>query len=287
MRAFVAAEARHPFDLTRGPVWRVTLARLGDDDHLLLIVAHHIAFDGWSGGILFRELSALYGAFRCGASASLPDIAAQVVDYAAWQEQLARGDFLSSQLDYWKKQLAGPLPVLQLPADRSRPPLPTFCGRTEPIALSAELSRQLRELSRREGVTLFMTLLAAFQTLLARHSGQDDVLVGTSIADRPWEQLEGAIGMFLNEIVLRADLSDNPTFRELLARTRQTALDGYANADVPFETVARELRPERDPATTRCFRRCFCSRTSPSSSRSSRGSPSSLFPPTRGRRGST
>jgi amino acid adenylation domain-containing protein len=238
-------EAERPFDLARGPLLRATLLRLDPQDHVLLLTMHHIASDAWSAGVLFHELNALYEVFSAGISSSLPDLPIQYGDFAQWQSDWLEGEVLEQQLSYWREQLAD-LPVLELPTDRPRPALQSRRGALQSVRFSRELTEALRELSRREGVTLFMTLLAAYQTLLSRYCGQDEIVVGTPILNRSRPDIEGVIGFFVNTVVLRTDLSGNPTFRELLGRVREVALGAYAHPDLPFEKLVEELRPERN-----------------------------------------
>jgi aspartate racemase len=240
------------FDLARGPLWQMILLRVADEEHGLLFTIHHIVFDEWSRGIFFRELWALYAANVNKEPSPLPELAIQYVDYAAWQRQWLRGEVLENEVAYWKQQLAG-APVLELPTDRPRPPVQTFRGARQPLGLSPRLSDGLKTLGRREGVTLFMTLLAAFQTLLYRYTGQDDISVGTFVANRDQVETENVIGFFVNNLVLRTDLSGNPGFRELLARVREVTLGAYAHQDVPFEKLLEELQPRRDLSRTPLF----------------------------------
>ncbi|MCP4656609.1 MAG: amino acid adenylation domain-containing protein, partial [bacterium] len=242
------AEARRPFDLARGPMLRTALLRLGDQEHLLLLTAHHIAFDAWSVGVFLRELRTLYQAFTAGAgmaASALPELPVQYADFALWQRRWLTGEVLEKQLAYWRKQLAG-LPVLELPTDRPRPAVQSFRGAGEEFRVPAEPAGRLGELSRRQGATLFMTLLAAFQLLLSRSSAQQDLAVGSPIANRNQGETEGLVGFFVNTLVLRADLSGGPTYRQLLARLRDVALGAYAHQDLPFEKLVEELEPERD-----------------------------------------
>jgi len=238
-------EGKLPFDLARGPLFRVKLLRLAEEDHVLLLNLHHIVTDGWSFGVLHRELDALYEAFSVGKPSPLPDLQFQYSDYALWQRGWLQGDTLEKQLTYWKRQLAG-LPVLELPIDRQRPPVQSHQGARERFRLSPTLTAQLRLLSQREGATLFMTLLAAVKTLLFRYTGQDDIVVGAPIANRTSAEIEPLIGMFVNTLVLRTDLSGDPNFRELLGRVRDVAFGAYAHQDLPFEKLVEELQAERD-----------------------------------------
>ncbi|MGZ3459932.1 MAG: non-ribosomal peptide synthetase, partial [Archangium sp.] len=238
-------EAKRPFNLSRGPLLRVTLLKLAEREHVLLLTMHHIISDGWSMGILIREVAALYEAFTAGRSSPLPELSVQYVDFAAWQRQWLEGEVLANQLAWWKQQLAGIPQLLELAADRPRPPARTFRGENYGFVLPKELSEGIKALSQREGVTLFMTLLAAFDVLLARYSGQTDIVVGTDIANRTHAETEGLIGFFINQLVMRTKLEGDPTFRELLGRVRDAALGSYAHQDVPFEELVRELNPER------------------------------------------
>lgn len=226
--ALLSQEAARPFDLTRGPLIRTTLLRLDEHDHLFLVVMHHIVSDGWSLVLFFQELSAIYDAFVRGEQSLLSELTIQYADYAAWQREWLKGEILQTQLAYWKEKLAGELPVLDLPTDRSRPAVQTFRGAREWLVLSEDLASSIKALGRREGVTLFITLLAAFKVLLCRYTGQEDVIVGSPIANRPQTETESIIGFFLNNLALRSDLSGNPGFREVLARVRKTALEAYA-----------------------------------------------------------
>ncbi len=248
-----AEETQRPFDLSTGPLLRASVLRLSEQEHVLVFTMHHIVSDGWSIGVLVRELTTLYEAYTKGEESPLPELKIQYADYANWQREWLQGEVLEQQLGYWKKQLAGAPPVLELPTDYPRPAVQTFNGAHRSLRLTAELSRGLKELTQREGVTLFMTLLAAFQTLLSRYSGQDDIVVSTGIANRNRAETEPLIGFFVNTLVLRTDLSGEPTFRELLARVREVTLGAYAHQDVPFELLVEALAPQRDPRYTPLF----------------------------------
>ncbi|MDX6614894.1 MAG: hypothetical protein QOD75_4080, partial [Blastocatellia bacterium] len=238
-------EAHIPFDMTTGPLIRGTLVRLNDEEHILLLAMHHVVSDDWSMGVFFRELSALYESFVLGQDSPLTPLPIQYADFAAWQHAWLQGEVLGQQLEYWKRQLAGAPRVLQLPTDRPRPLRPTHEGAREEVVLPAELIRKLTAVGQSEGGTLFMTLLAAFQNLLARYTGQEDIVVGTPIAGRNRAETEGLIGYFINTLVLRTDLSGNPSFRELVRRVRDVSLGAYAHQDLPFERLVEELQPER------------------------------------------
>jgi amino acid adenylation domain-containing protein/non-ribosomal peptide synthase protein (TIGR01720 family) len=259
----VAAETRRPFDLATGPVLRATLFALAADDHVLLVVMHHIASDGWSIGVLSRELSALYAAFSSARPSPLAELPIQYADYAAWQRGYLSGDVLAAQLAYWQQRLAGATRILELPADRPRPPAPSHRGARCAFSLDAASTATLRDLARREGVTLFMLLLAAFDVLLYRWSGQTDILVGTPIAGRTRGEMEGLIGFFVNTLVMRAELADDLTFRDLLRRVREDALGAYAHQDMPFERLVQEIEPERDLSRTPIFQVMFVLQTAP------------------------
>src|SRR5215475_5475732 len=236
-RRLAAEESRQPFDLARGPLLRAALLWLGEDRHVVLFTLHHIISDGWSMGVLMREVGALYQAFADGRPSPLAQLPIQYADFAHWQRRWLRGETLERQLTYWKRQLADSPPLLALPTDRPRPAEQTFHGRVQHITLSRELSAALRELSRKEDVTLFMTLLAAFKTLLYRYTGQEDVVVGTTVANRNRAEIEGLIGFFVNTLALRTEFSGDSSFRELLGRVRETTLGAYAHQDLPFEML--------------------------------------------------
>jgi amino acid adenylation domain-containing protein len=245
-QALALVEAQRPFDLTRGPLMRASLLRLADDDHVALFTVHHIVADGWSMGVLVREVAALYRAHVEGGGAGLPELPVQYADFASWQRAYLSGEVLERQFAYWNKQLSGAPELLQLPTDRPRPAIQSHRGARHHFLLSVELTRGLRELSRRAGTTLFMTLAGALSVLLARWSGQRDICLGTAIASRTRSEIEGLIGLFVNTLVLRLRLEGDPQFVELLDQVRQTALDAYAHQDVPFEHVVDELNPRRD-----------------------------------------
>jgi hypothetical protein len=219
--------------------------KLSDTEHLVLFTMHHIVSDGWSIGVLVKEVAALYEAYLERKSSPLPELSIQYADFAVWQREWLKGEVLDEQLDFWRRQLAGAPSVLELPSDYVRPQEPSFSGAHQPVRVPAELMRKLKELSRREGTTLFMTLLAAWKMLLSRYSNQEDIVIGTPIANRNRAETENLIGFFVNMLVLRTDLSGNPTFRELLGRVREVALEAYAHQDLPFEKLVEELHPER------------------------------------------
>ena len=246
-RRLAQEEAARPFDLATGPLLRARLLRLGAQAHVVLMTMHHIASDGWSQEILIRELSLLYAAFVAGRGSPLGDLPVQYADYTLWQRDWLRGETLARQVGYWKERLAGAPAALDLPTDRSRPAVASHRGAAvHQFALSRELSTGLGELSRREGATLYMVLLAAFAMLLGRWSGQSDIVIGTPIAGRTHRQTEGLIGFFVNTLALRTDLSGDPSFRALLGRVKETALGAYAHQDLPFEKLVEALQPVRD-----------------------------------------
>ena len=254
----LAGEAvRRPFDLSQPPLLRATLVQLDDREYVLLLVLHHMVSDGWSVGSLIRELSSLYEAFSAGRASVLVELPIQYVDYAVWQRQRLEDGDLDGHIAYWKEHLYGAQPVLDLPTDRPRPAVQTSPGAVRSLDLSGHLLDALQALSQQQSATLFMTLLAAFQTLLHRYTGQADILVGTPLAGRNREEIEGLIGFFINTLVMRADVSENPTFSELLAQVRETALDAYAHQDVPFEILVDELEVQRDLSRTPLFQVMF------------------------------
>jgi acyl carrier protein len=250
-------EARRPFDLSRGPVIRVGLLRLGSEDHIIHFMMHHITCDAWSLGVLVREITVLYDAFVKGEPSPLPEITIQYADYAYWQQNWLRGEVLESEIRYWKRQLDGTLPVMVLPTERPRPATPTYEGARHSFKLPTELSEAIKQLSWRESVTPFMTMLAAFKLLLHRYTKLDDIIVGTAHANRNHADTENLIGFFINMLVMRTDLSGSPSFRELLYRVREVALDGYMHQDMPFEKIVEEMQLKRDAGNTPIFQVAF------------------------------
>lgn len=259
------AEAQRPFELAYGPMLRVTLLRLDEEEHVLLLTMHHIVSDAWSSHILVQEMTELYISQVQGRSASLAELPVQYADFAVWQRQWLSGARLDRQLDYWKERLAGVLEPLNLPMDHPRPPVQTSRGASLTLSLSPELSSAMTELSRREGVTLFMTLLAGFYALLFRYTGRPDLVVGSPIANRTRSEIERLIGFFVNTLALRADLSGNQTVRELLALVRQVCLDAYTHQDVPFEKLVEVLQPVRDVSYSPIFQVMFELQNAPTS----------------------
>jgi len=244
-RLLAQEDSRKPFDLAIGPLLRATLVTLSPEESLFLLSIHHIISDGWSLGIFFEELAEVYDAFSRGEPSPLPSLPIQYADYAVWQREWMQGKRLEEEIGYWRGQLSGAPALLELPTDRPRPAVQTFRGAQVSSSIPGELAGALRRLSRSEGATLFMTLLAAFQTLLSRFCGQEDVVVGCPVAGRSRTETEGLIGLFVNTLALRTDLSEDPTFRELLHRVRGVTIGAYSHQDVPFEKVVEELQPRR------------------------------------------
>ncbi len=269
----ILEEAQRPFDLAKGPLLRVSLLRLGEESYVLLLVMHHIISDGWSIGILIREFSALYAAFVKGEPSlqdaflpqrgtPLPELPIQYADFAYWQNQWLQGEVMEKNLSYWKQQLAN-LPVLELPTDYPRPEIQTFRGTRQHLELPKELCEEIKALSRREGVTLFMTLVAVFKTLMHYCTKQDDIVVGTDVANRNFPETENIIGFFVNQLVLRTYLGGNPTFQELLKRVREVTLAAYEHQDMPFDQLVLALKTERDLSRTPLFQSKFVLQNAP------------------------
>ena len=257
------AEARKSFELTRGPLLRTRLLRLGPEDHVLIFTLHHIISDGWSLGVLVREAKAIYAAYTQNLESPLPELSLQYADYAVWQRGWLKGDLLEQHLAYWKKQLHLMPPVLELPGDRPRPRELRHRGGLLNVSVSESLTEALRALSQREGVTLYMVLLAAFQTLLYRYTGQTDIVVGSPIANRQNTEIETLIGFFVNTLVLRVDLSGDPSFTELLERVQEVTLDAYDHQDIPFDMLVEELQPERNLSYAPLFQILFVLQNAP------------------------
>ena len=250
-------EARAPFNLATGPLVRASLLRLGAEDHVLLVTMHHIVSDGWSMGVLIREVGALYRAFIDNEPSPVPELPVQYADFAVWQRRWLAGEVFETHLRYWRRQLGGELPVLKLPTDKPRPDVQSFRGSSESLQLPMRLVEELNVLSKREGVTFFMLLLAAFKALLSRYTEQSDIVIGSPIANRNRVELEGLIGFFVNTLTLRTDLSGNPTFRELVRRVRTVALEAYAHQDMPFEQLVEQMQPERTMSRNPLFQVMF------------------------------
>ncbi len=262
-RRVVREEARRPFDLTSGPLMRATLLRLSEDEHVLVLLMHHIITDAWSMSVLFKEVAQLYEAAAAGHPSPLPDLPMQYADFARWQRASLKPEVLDRHLAYWRRQLAGTNPVLELPTDRARPAVRTAHGAVQRLAFSRVLTDRLKAIGGEANATLFMTLLAAFQTLLWRYTGSDDLVIGSPTAGRSEVELESLIGFFVNTLVLRTDLSGNPTFRELLRRVRETALEAYAHQGVPFEKLIEELKVPRSLSHTPLFQVMFMLQNTP------------------------
>lgn len=256
-------ESQKPFDLKQDLLIRAKLLQLKDFDHVLLLTMHHIISDGWSLGILIQELSEIYQAFSTASSPLLPKLNIQYADFAVWQRQKLQGEFLETQLTYWKRQLAAAPSILNLPTDRPRPTVPTFQGETFSFVVSPQLTTKLKALSNRSGTTLFMTLLTAFKVLLHRYTGETNIVVGSPVAGRNRADIEGLIGFFVNTLILHTDVSGNPTFRTLLNQVREVALGAYAHQDVPFEKLVDELSPTRDLSHMPLFQVAFALQDTP------------------------
>ncbi|MCB8760516.1 non-ribosomal peptide synthetase [Planktothrix agardhii] len=259
----IIAELQQPFDLTQAPLLRCTLFDLGYENYILVNVFHHIIIDGWSKGILFKELSHFYQAFLSNSTVALPELPIQYADFTVWQRQWLQGEILENQLNYWKKQLTDAPPLLELPTDKPRPANPNFQGHSISFQIDSELTEKLKLLSQKSGATLFMTLLAALNTLLFRYSGQDDILIGTPTANRNRQEIEPLIGFFVNTLVLRNSLEGNPTFSTLLQQARNVVLEAYANQDVPFEQVVDALEIERSLSYNPLFQVMFALQNAP------------------------
>lgn len=263
-RRIAESEAGRPFNLLRGPLLRVGLIRLDDADHVLLMTLHHIVSDAWSRGVLIRDISQIYSALHRKAPIALPPLPVQYADYAAWQRGWLQGEVLDEQIRYWKQQLSGSPTEAGIPTDFPRPAIQQYRGGVHKTTLDAQQTKKLRDLGRSQGVTLFMALLAAFQVVLSRLTGQTDIVVGSPIANRNRREIEDLIGFFVNTLVLRADLSGNPRFTELLKRDRDMALSAYAHQDLPFEKLVEELQPQRDLSRNPLFQISFALHNTPS-----------------------
>ncbi|MFP2964241.1 condensation domain-containing protein, partial [Myxococcus sp. 1LA] len=253
VQRWVEEEIQRPFNLAAGPLLRATLLKVEEEEHVLVLVMHHIVSDGWSMGILVRELVALYEAYSQGRESSLTELPVQYADYSVWQREWLKGEVLEEQLQYWRTQLEGAPAALELPTDKMRPAVQTYRGEATELAWQMPLWEGVKGLAQKEGATPFMVLLAAFQAVLARYSGQDDVSVGTAIANRTRAETEGLIGFFVNTLVLRAKVRPEESFRELLAQVREVTLGAYAHQEVPFERLVEELQPERDLSRSPLF----------------------------------
>ena len=250
-------EAREPFNLEHGPLWRAKLVRLPDDAHIFLVTMHHIITDGWSFDLFYHELEKLYGAFSSAIPSPLKDLPVQYADYACWQRQWMQNQALETQIAYWEHQLAGSSLVLELPTDRPRPPVQSYGGAKRYMKFSNDLFQGIKALSQNEGCTVFMVLMAAFQLLLYRYTQKEDIIIGVPVADRNLPELQKLIGLFLNMVVMRTDLSGNPDFRSLLARVRNVSLEAFAHQDLPFEKLVEVLQPDRDLSRNPLFQIMF------------------------------
>jgi len=262
-KQMVEREIERPFELSSDLMLRATVLRLKEDERILVLMTHHIVSDGWSKGVMFRELAALYNAALGHRSAALVDLPIQYADFAAWQKTWVKGELFQKQTAYWKGQLGGAPALLELPTDYPRPAIQGFAGTSESRVFASELVRKLKTLSQLEGATLFMTLLASFQLLLSRYAGQEDIVVGTPIAGRTRPEFEPLIGDFVNMLAMRTDLAGDPSFRELLARVKEVALQAYDNQDVPFESLVEELEHGRDMSRAPIFQTIFILETAP------------------------
>jgi aspartate racemase len=265
VEAQLAAEARRPFDLAKGPMWRAALFQLGVEAHVLLIVMHHIISDGWSVDVLQRELALLYNAFLAGKPSPLAGLPIQYADFAHGQRRWFEEQALQRQLSFWTERLRDSPSLLELPGDHPRPAIQTFHGAAQTLKLSTRLTTALNALAQREGATLFMALLAAFDVLLYRYSGQEEIAVGTPIAGRRWLETEGLIGFFVNTLIMRASFKGDPTFRDLVRQVRETALEAYSHQEIPFEKLVEELRPERSLSHNPLFQVMFVLQNTPAS----------------------
>lgn len=252
-KRLASEDAHTSFDLEQGPLRRMFLVRLAADEHVLVVTLHHIITDGWSMGVFTTELDQLYRAYLAGGESPLPKLPIQMGDVAVWQRDVLQGETLEGHLAYWRKQLAPPLTALSLPTDRPRPAVQSYRGGHQTIQLSAELSDALRALSRKQGVTLFMTLHAAWSVLLHAITRETDVVIGSAVAHRNRKELEGLIGFLVNMLILRLDLSGDPPFSELLRRARDVTVGAWSHQDLPLTRIVKEVAPERDLSRTPLF----------------------------------
>ncbi|WP_048320074.1 condensation domain-containing protein, partial [Crocosphaera watsonii] len=265
VRQEITKEAEKPFDISKDLLLRIKLLHLGEEENIVLVTMHHIISDGWSMGVFIKELGTLYTNFCNQEPISLQELPIQYVDFAAWQREWLQGEVLENQVSYWLKQLENTPKLLELPTNKPRPAIQTFNGATHSFELSKELSLALNKLSQQKGSTLFMTLLAGFQTLLWRYTAQEDVVVGSPIANRNRGEIEGLIGFFVNTLVLRTNLAENPSFSELLEQVREVTLGAYSHQDVPFELLVERLQPERDLSHSPLFQVMFVLQNAPMS----------------------
>lgn len=257
IQELAAEEGRRAFDLLRGPLLRTVLLRLAEDDHVAFFTLHHIVSDGWSTGVLIKEIQTLYTAYSEGKASPLPELPIQYSDYARWQRESLDGELFQRQIAYWRERLRGAPATLTVPGDRPRPLVRRYHGAVQGLRLPTELSEELKKISREHNATLFMTLLAAFDILLCFCTKQTDIVVGTPVAGRTRAELEPLIGFFINTLVLRADLSGDPTFVELLQRVKSDSLAALAHQEVPFDKLVEELSPQRSLSHTPLFQVAF------------------------------
>jgi amino acid adenylation domain-containing protein len=266
VKELAAAERAKPFDLQQGPIFRCQLVRLSETSHVLVLAVHHIAADGWFMGIFLKEFASIYTAFSQGKPSPLPELPIQYADFAAWQRNWLQCEVLERHLKYWRQQLAHIPPLLELPTDRPRPPIQTFQGSKVSFQLSLSLTQQVKRLGQQNGATLFMTLYAAFALLLSRYCGQTDIVIGSPIANRDRAEVENLLGFFVNNLVLRIQIQQNPSFQELLAQVKKIALDAYDHQSLPFEKLVEELQPERNLSYHPLFQVMFILQNSPTQS---------------------
>lgn len=266
VKELAAVERAKPFDLQKGEIFRCQLLRLSETSHVLVLAVHHIAADGWFMGIFLKEFASIYTAFSQGEQSSLPELPIQYADFAAWQRNWLQGEVLERHLKYWRQQLAHLPPLLELPTDRPRPPIQTFQGSKVPFRLSLSLTQQLKRLGQQNGATLFMTLCTVFAVLLARYCGQTDIVIGSPIANRDRAEVENLLGFFVNNLVLRIQIHQNPSFQELLTQVKKIALDAYDHQSLPFEKLVEELQPERNLSYHPLFQVMFILQNSPTQS---------------------
>ncbi|BBC27208.1 non-ribosomal peptide synthetase [Pseudanabaena sp. ABRG5-3] len=266
VKELAAAERAKPFDLQQGAIFRCQLVRLSETSHVLVLAVHHIAADGWFMGIFLKEFASIYTAFSQGEQSPLPELPIQYADFAAWQRNWLQGEVLERHLNYWRQQLAHIPPLLELPTDRPRPPIQTFQGSKVSFQLSLSLTQQLKRLGQQNGATLFMTLCTAFALLLARYCGQTDIVIGSPIANRDRAEVENLLGFFVNNLVLRIQIQQNPSFQELLTQVKKIALDAYDHQSLPFEKLVEELQPERNLSYHPLFQVMFILQNSPTQS---------------------
>ncbi len=263
VRRVITEEGQKPFQLARAPLLRCLLLRTAEEEHIFIFTIHHIITDGWSVNVFVREMAVLYESYLEQRPASLPELTVQYADFAVWQRNWLRDEVFDRLRDYWQQQLKGAPARLELPTDKPRPAIQTYRGTSQFALLSPELTQSLRELSRREEATLYMTLLACLSTLLHYYTGQSDIVVGTDVANRNRSETESLIGFFVNELVMRTDLTGNPTFRELMGRVREVTLGAYAHQDMPFDRLVDALKIERSPAHHPLFQVSFVYQNAP------------------------